>query len=187
MTDSDAEDPGQRERRLRRAWEYTVGARYKHRCAGCGEAEALRAVPLVPFDTGGRLDPSNGVLLCLVCEISREASRGEGEVRDTPVCVWVSRELSLALEAAIASPKGYGSRSRMVDEMMGLLVASPERWETLVLYQEHGPGEVKCNLRVERQRYVRFCALARKHRMRVREAVVALVLLYLETMRREPA
>ena len=80
---------------VQRAWESTVLGEARGKCANCGSEDRLRPRMVVPEVAGGKLIPSNGIVLCRTCELAMDSAGRyvePGQMK-RPVNFWVSKKL----------------------------------------------------------------------------------------------
>lgn len=158
-----------------RAWESVVLAEARGKCANCGSEDRLRARMVVPDVAGGKLTPSNGIVLCRTCELAMDsASRyvEPGQMK-RPVNFWVSKKLYDRLHDE-SEKTSFKSMAGLVRFLMTKYVSDPDRFDDLAQYQDVGT-DVKVNVWVESGIYSRFKELVDRRGSTVTDALKGLI------------
>lgn len=157
-------------------WEAVVRAQFREICGNCGSGAHLRVKMVVPEDLGGKMIPSNGVLLCRVCEIASSKQPSEGTETRRPINFWVSE----GLYSRLHGPIGFTSMGAAVRHLMRVYVEDPDRFDDLGNYQDETPA-TKVSVWVDRDVYATFQTEVGGRGLTVTDACKSLLLFYLST------
>jgi len=159
----------------RSSWESVVLSEGRGKCANCGSEDRLRARMIVPEVAGGKLIPSNGIVLCRTCELAMDtASRYvEPSQKKRPVNFWVSKKLYDRLHNE-SEKTSFKSMAGLVRFLMTKYVSDPDRFDDLGNYQDSGT-DVKVNVWVESDIYERFKELVDRRGSTVTDALKGLI------------
>jgi hypothetical protein len=162
-----------------KAWAGMVLDAHQWRCANCGGTDRIRVHMVVPESAGGKLVPSNGTVLCRTCEFARDAVVRHSEpLQQRPINFWVSRPLHSRIHEHIRPRNGTNSLGSLVRYLIQKFIADPDRFDDLERYQDTGKKDVKINVWVNADDYVKFKLLLDQRRMTVTDAVKALLQVY---------
>lgn len=161
-----------------RAWAKAVKEAGRDKCANCGSDDRVKPRMVVPEEAGGKLIPSNGILLCRTCELTLETAARyvEPSKAKRPVNFWVSRALYERLTAG-SEKTLFRSMAGLIRFLMTKYVADPERFDDLSQFQDEGT-DVKVNVWVEGDIYARFKELVDRRGQTVTDALKGLIRMY---------
>lgn len=159
----------------RRTWEVEVREHAKGLCANCGSDDRCEVRMVVPEAAGGQLVLGNGILLCRACDLTMDltARYAEPVVRKRPVNFWVSHALYTRLHNG-SEKTSFRSMAGLIRFLMTKYVLDPNRFDDLSQYQESGT-DVKVNVWVEDDMYLRFKELVDRHGLTVTSALKGLI------------
>jgi len=158
-----------------RAWDAVVMAEARGKCANCGSEDRLRPRMVVPEVAGGKLIPSNGIVLCRTCELAMDSAGRyvePGQMK-RPVNFWVSKKLYDRLQNE-SEKTSFKSMAGLVRFLMTKYVSDPDRFDDLAQYQDVGT-DVKVNVWVESGIYGRFKELVDRRGSTVTDALKGLI------------
>jgi hypothetical protein len=169
----------ERREAARREWTKDVMHQHQERCGNCGGTDRLKVHMVVPEEAGGKLEGTNGTVLCRTCEMAKESvERSARGAERRPVNFWVSRKLYTRIDESLRTRNGFVSIGSLVRYLMTKYVVDPARFDDIERYQDFGGADVKLNVWVDADTYETFREVLAQQRMTVTEALKALIQVY---------
>ncbi len=162
-------------------WKRAILERDGSACVNCERTRNIAVRFIVPFEVGGRIRPSNGVTLCRDCRIQSEGAQVMPQKIDnkTPINFFISRNLHDTVNK-YAEVSNFGNISALIRSMIMAFITSPEQFEDLTLFQDHG-SDVKINGWVDGSQYTLFKQLCAYRGVSYTDAFKSLLLIAIDS------
>ena len=160
------------------AFDAAVREKHAGACVNCFSKDKVSVRMVVPESAGGVLSLSNGVTLCLRCDMARESIPSTSIRTDSfVVSIWMSNNLRNTVEPLLNTKKTFRSWSALSRYLISKYVLEEDVFWDLDGFRDLS-SETKVTIRVEKSNYDIFAAKLKKRGITVTDGLKGLYMMY---------